>query len=258
METLHLAIEPPVATVVLSRPAVLNAIDQSLLGELDDALQNLESVPELRVVILTGAGEKAFSAGGDIARMAEMAPADGLQYRIKAHRMLERIERSRLIYIAAINGHALGGGLELALACDVRIVADEAKLGLPELTVGLIPGWGGMQRLVRTVGVSLTKDMVFASRRISGADAVQHGLASRVVPRSSVLSEAQSVARAIGAASPIALVQAKKALNEGREMTLHHALAYDIECAQINFSSQDRVEGLRAYLEKRIPQYQNR
>lgn len=258
MQTVKLQLESPVATLTLARPAVHNAFNEAMLTELCGAVDTLEADRSIRVAIIVGDGDKAFSAGGDIGRMAEMSADDGLRFRMTAHRLLERIEVSRVIFIAAINGHALGGGLELALACDIRIVAEQAKLGLPELSVGLIPGWGGMQRLVRAVGVTLAKDMVFASRPINGVQAVQQGLASRSAPAADVLSEALTLAAALAAVSPVALVQAKKAINYGRDMALGQALAYDVECAQINFASPNRVEGLRAYLEKRAPTYRDR
>ncbi len=256
--TLRVTEEGAVALVTLNRPEVLNAIDEQLLGELEAVVRRIDGDGRTRVAILVGEGSRAFSAGGDIARMAEMSTEDGLKYRLRAHGLLHAIESSAVVFLAALNGLALGGGCELALACDLRVASASAQLGLPELSVGLIPGWGGMQRLARLVGATIAKDMVFTARRLTAEEALQRGVVSRVVAEDGLLDECRRVAERIVQMSPVAVRQAKRSITLGTEMPLAYALAYDVESASVNFACPDRVEGLRAFLEKRAPVFGRR
>jgi enoyl-CoA hydratase len=218
-------------------------------------MRTLDRNERIRVVVVTGAGDKAFVAGGDIAAMYRMDVAAGERFARRGHQVLHAIEHSSKIVIAAINGYALGGGAELALACDVRIASDRAVLGLPETTIGLFPGWGGTQRLLRLVGLGRAKDLIFTGRRITAQEALQLGLVERVVAHDRLLSEARTLAMTIAANSPTALVQAKKALNHGSQMALDQALAMELEAWLVNFASENRREGLLSFLERRKPNF---
>ncbi len=253
-EFVRVEVDPPLADVVLDRPEALNAIDEQVLGELEAAFDRLESDASVRVVVLTGTG-KAFVAGGDIAAMQRMTVPEGERFVRRGHDLLLRIERSRLVVIAAVNGYALGGGTELALACDLRIASERATFGLPETKIGLFPGWGGTQRLLRLVGLGAAKDLVLTGRRIDAAEALRLRLVERVVPDDELAASARELAATIAANGPVAVRQAKKALNQGASMALDQAIAMEIEAWLVNFGTDDRVEGLLAFLEKREPRF---
>jgi len=242
-----------IATVTIDRPEKLNAIDNRVLDELEHVFDELERDGDIRVVIVTGAGEKAFVAGGDIEHMRNLSLQEGERFVYRGHALLSRIENSRMVVIAAVNGYALGGGTELALACDFRVASENAQFGLPEVTIGLFPGWGGTQRLARLVGVGLAKELVFTGERISAQRALEIGLVNRVVKKEELMDVCRQIAEKIIANSPIAVYQAKKALNRGTWMTLEDGLKFEAESWLVNFATQDRVEGLSAFLEKRKP-----
>lgn len=246
------------AILTIDKPQSLNAIDPGVLEELDDAFGVLERDPQMRVVIFTGAGEKAFSAGGDIRAMRDMDPAGGRLFAERGHEVLSRIERSRLVSIAAVNGYALGGGTELALACDLRVAAEKARLGLPEVTIGLYPGWGGTQRITRLVGAGRGKYLVFTGEQVTAAEALQIGLVNKVVPDAELIPVCLAIAERICKNSQRAVEQAKIAIVNGLEQPLHYGLRLEIESWLVNFATEDRVEGLTAFLEKRPPQWKNR
>jgi enoyl-CoA hydratase/carnithine racemase len=247
-----------IATITIDRPDVLNAIDDEVLEELETTFHAIEKDEKIRVVIITGGGEKAFVAGGDIDAMKRMSLIEGERFVYKGQSVLSKIENSNKVVIAAINGYALGGGSELALACDIRIASDKAKLGLPEVCIGLYPGWGGTQRLVRLVGKGVAKELVFTGRRISVQEAKELGIVNRIVPHDELMSSCVELAESILANSPIAVIQAKKAINQGSEISLDNALSLEAEAWLVNFSTVDRVEGLSAFLEKRKPNYLGR
>jgi len=218
-----------IATVTIDRPEKLNAIDNRVLDELERAFDELERDGGIRVVILTGAGEKAFVAGGDIEHMRNLSLLEGERFVYRGHAVLSRIENSAMVVIAAVNGYALGGGTEIALACDIRIASENAQFGLPEVTIGLFPGWGGTQRLARLVGVGLAKELVFTGERISAQRALEIGLVNRVVRKEELMDTCRQMAEKIIANSPIAVCQAKKALNRGTWMTLEEGLKFEAE-----------------------------
>jgi enoyl-CoA hydratase len=247
-----------VAILTIDRPETLNAVNMDVLKELDAAFDQLEADERLRVIIITGGGEKAFVAGGDIAAMRAMNLEEGHAFVYAGHALLKKIERSSKVTIAMINGYALGGGTEIAIACDLRVASEKARLGVPEVTIGLFPGWGGTQRLGRLLGLGLAKELVFTGQHITAQEAYRIGLVNKVVPHEELKDACLELARKIIANSPIAIRQAKKALNFGTDMSLDDGLTYEAECWLVNFATQDRVEGLSAFLEKRKPNFQGK
>jgi enoyl-CoA hydratase len=248
---------PAAALLTFTRPEALNAVDASMLDDLERALARLEADGDARVVVLTGAG-RAFVGGGDVAHMAALTPDAGERFVYRGQALLRRLERLPKVTVAAINGFALGGGLEIALACDLRLAAEGAELGLPEVTVGLIPGWGGTQRLVRLVGRGVAKDVIFTGRRLSAEEARALGLVNRVVPAAALLDACRELAGVLARASFVAIRQAKKAIDEGAELGLDQGLVLEAEAWLVNFCADDCVEGLRAFVEKRRPAYRGR
>jgi enoyl-CoA hydratase len=246
----------PVAVLTVDRPATLNAIDAEVLADLEAALTTLEATPAVRVVILTGRG-RAFVAGGDIAHMARLPVSDGERWVRGGQAVLRRLARLPQVSIAAVNGYALGGGLELALACDLRVAADTAQLGLPEVRVGLIPGWGGTQRLLRLVGPARARDLIFTGRAVTAEEALRLGVVSRVAAADELLVACQALAREICGASPTAVRAAKRALVEGADLPLDAALAEEAAAWLENFASWNRTEGLTAFVERRSPTWRD-
>jgi cyclohexa-1,5-dienecarbonyl-CoA hydratase len=247
-----------VGVLRLNRPRALNALDAETLGELAAAAEALASDAGMRAVVVTGAGEKAFSAGADIPAMAAMARGDGHGYARLGHAAMTAIESLEVPVVAAVNGHALGGGLELALACDLLVVSERARLGQPEITLGLIPGFGGTQRLVRRIGQARARELIYSGRQIGAAEALAIGLATRVVAPEQVLAEALALAAELAAKPALALRQAKRATRIAADADAVTGLAYEVEAFAVTFASDDRVEGLRAFLEKRPPAWKGR
>lgn len=244
-----------IVTITVNRPEKLNAIDELTATELLDAFRRLDARDQVRVVILTGAGDKAFVAGGDIAAMSRMTLQEGEKFVYLGHELTKTMERSNKVVIAAVNGYALGGGTEVAMACDIRIASERALFGLPEVTVGLFPGWGGTQRLGRLIGKGRAKELIFTGERLSAEEAYRLGLVNKVVPHNQLLDSARQLAERILGNSQIAIRQAKKALNEGLEVSQDQGLAIEAEAWLVNFATHDRVEGLRAFVEKRKPEW---
>jgi enoyl-CoA hydratase len=243
-----------IAVLTINRPQVLNALDVPTLLDLEAAFERLERDDDVRVIIFTGAGDRAFVAGGDI---EDLNSRNGLaHYREFAeviHRIFRRIEICDKPTIAAVNGYALGGGTELILATDIRILADTARLGLPEITLGLFPGAGGTQRIMRQVPPCRAREIMFTGEQISAAEAVAIGLANKVVPKESVLSEAHKLAAKIAAKSPLVLKLLKRTLINGADMPLSAALPLEQSMIGLVLDSSDAHEGCKAFLEKRVP-----
>lgn len=241
-----------VAVVTINRPKVLNALDVPTLLALEAAWAKLEVDASVQVIIITGAGDRAFVAGGDI---ADLKSRQGLshyeEFAEVVHRVFRRIELCDKPTIAAVNGYALGGGTELILATDIRILADTARLGLPEITLGLFPGAGGTQRIIRQVPLCRAKEIMFTGEQISAADAVAIGLANKVVPKSDVLSAAREMAAKLVSKSPLILKLLKRTLNNGGDMPLSAALAHEQAMIGLVLDSQDSKEGCSAFLDKR-------
>jgi enoyl-CoA hydratase len=244
----------PVGVLTINRPKTLNALDVPTLGELDRAFSDYDADPAIRVIIITGAGERAFVAGGDIADLnSRQALAHYTEFAEVIHRVFRRIEVSDKPTIAAVNGWALGGGTEILLATDLRLLAETARLGLPEITLGIIPGAGGTQRLTRQVPLCRAKEMMFTGRHIDAATAVAIGLANRTVPKDKLMEEAHALAADIAEKSPLILKLLKRAVREGHDMSLVAGLAYEQAMASLVFDSADAHEGCTAFLEKRKP-----
>ena len=251
-------VEEGIALVTINRPKVLNAVDFPTIKELGRVFDSLEEDKSVRAVILTGAGEKAFIAGGDIAAMNALKMDEAREFVATGHRVISGIERSSKITIAAINGFALGGGTEIALGFDIRIASEKARLGLPEVGVGLIAGWGGTQRLSRLVGKGKAKELIFTGEMVDANEAYRIGLVNRVVSAGELIEACKKIAKKILSNSPIAVLQSKKAINEGLQMSLDHGLKYEAEAWLVNYATEDRNEGLSAFIEKRKPVFKGK
>ncbi len=240
-----------IATVTLNRPEKLNALNNEVLQELELIFADLEQNPDVGVVIVTGAGEKAFVAGADISELKSLDTAGARVQALRGQAVFQRIESLPKPVIAAVNGFALGGGCELALACHIRIASETARFGLPEVSLGIIPGYGGTQRMARLVGKGVALDLILSGEMTSAADALRMGLVSRVVPVADLQATAQKLARTILSRGPLALRSALAAVNEGLEMTQEQGLQYEASLFGLLAATQDMQEGMSAFLEKR-------
>jgi enoyl-CoA hydratase len=252
---LEISRDGPVATVALNRPQVLNALNQATMDELVDALETLDRDEEVRCIVLTGRG-RAFAAGADITEFAGATAAGMLAgYRFQ---QWERIRRLHTPLIAAVHGYALGGGCELAMLCDMIVAAEDAQFGQPEISLGLMPGAGGTQRLTRAVGKARAMELILTGRSFSARQAEAWGLVTRVVPPEVVLDEAHRLAREVAARPPVAVRLAKQAVLRAFDTHLEAGLDYERHCFYLLFSTDDAAEGVRAFLEKRPPRFTGR
>jgi len=242
------------AIITLNRPETLNAIDKSLLLDLENALHEASQQKDVKVIILTGTG-KSFASGGDIASMSKFSAEEAKDFAHLGHRVFNGIAELPQPVIAAVNGYALGGGLELALACDIRIVSSKAKLGLPEVTLGLIPGFGGTQRLSRVVGFSKAFQLISTAKIIAAADAEKLGLADELSEPENLMDDCLALAASIAKNSKSAVALAKRAMYIGIENQLHSSLMAEAECFKEAFTTADHTEGISAFLEKRPPAF---
>jgi enoyl-CoA hydratase len=247
-----------VATLTLNRPRAANALDTTTLRELARAVREVRRDAAIHVLVVTGAGERAFSAGADIGAMAAMSGREGHAYSQLGHRVMASVEALPIPVIAAVNGVALGGGLELALACDLIVASSRARLGLPEINLGLIPGFGGTQRLALRVGPGRAREMIYRGHRLDAEEALAARLVDRVVAPEAVAGEAARLAADLAAKPPLALRQAKAATAFGATAPLAAGCRYEIEAFGVVFGSEDRSEGLRAFLDKRSPVWKGR
>ena len=247
-----------VALVTINRPKVLNALNQPTMDELGRAFLELKQDQTVRAIILTGAGEKAFVAGADINELAVQTPTGGREYALKGQQVFEAIERLGKPVIAAINGYALGGGCELAMACTLRIAADTAKMGQPEITLGILPGYAGTQRLSRLVGKGKAMELILTGVPITADEAMRIGLVNRVVAAADLMTEARTLAQQLARNAPIAMAYIMSAVNEGLEMPFAEACAFEATLFGLVASTEDMREGTRAFLEKRKPQFKGR
>ena len=252
--------EGGVALVRVHRPDKLNALNDATIRELSEAFSGLQVDADVRAVILTGAEAKrpSFVAGADIAEMAEQTPLEARARSQRGQALCSRIEHLGKPVIAAVNGFALGGGLELALACHLRFAADTALLGLPEVTLGIIPGFGGTQRLPRLIGLGPALELIATGEPVSAQEAYRLGLVNRVFQAGELLEAARKCARTIAGNGPVAVRLALDAAQRGSAMSLDQGLAYETELFGLIASSEDMHEGLRAFLEKRPPAFRNR
>ena len=257
-ETLLFAKEGGIGTITINRPKALNALNSRVFEDLFALLQNVEQDDEVKVVIITGAGDTAFVAGSDIKEMESLACNEARDLAIRARKAIDKVEALKKPVVGVINGFALGGGCELALACDLRIGSEKAKMGQPEINLGIIPGSGGTQRLTRLVGSARAKELLFTGKVIDAHTAHSYGLLNQVVPAESLIEEAKKVALEIAGKPSVALLLLKSAVNTGRNLDLPSALDYEIECFSQCFATQDQKEGFKAFLEKRKPVYKGK
>ena len=236
--------------ITINRPEKLNVMNLEVMIEFISVLDNLEN-DSSKVVIITGAGQKAFSAGADIEYMSKIGSVEAEKYALKGHEVLNKIERLEKPMIAAINGYALGGGCELALACDIRFASPNAQLGQPEVTIGICPGWGGTQRLLRIVGPSRAKDLIFSGRKISSDEAFAMGLVNRIFPVESLLEESKLYAKNITKNSTYAVGISKMLVNRGMDSNLDTGLKLEICSWSLCFSNKDRQERMMAFLNRK-------
>jgi enoyl-CoA hydratase len=246
------------AIVTINRPKILNALDSRTLDELRRAVLDLKQDASVRVVILTGAGDKSFVAGADINELAVQTPVSGREHALAGQHVLDLIENLGKPVIAAINGYALGGGCELAMACTLRIAADTARLGQPEINLGLIPGYAGTQRLARLVGPGKAMEIVLTGAPVSAADAERIGLVNRVVPAADLMSEVRGLATALAVQAPIAMRYIITAINKGAQMPFAEAELFEATLFGLVAATDDMREGTSAFLDKRKPVFQGR
>ena len=259
METILLERDGPIAIVTLNRPTVLNALNLRMLEELEATFAQLDDEGGLRAVILTGSGAKAFAAGADIGELNALPNAAAGEAQARTGQRLTRtIERLRLPVIAAVNGFALGGGCELAMACDVRVASENAKFGQPEVNLGILPGYGGTQRLTRLVGEGTAMYLCLTGEMIDAAEALRVGLVQRVVPLDGLLTEARRLAGLIAGKAPLAIAATKRAVVEGASLSLDAALALEALLFGQAVTTEDFAEGSKAFLDKRKAEFAGR
>ena len=257
-ENLLLDVSERIATVTFNRPKMRNALNARTIEELDDCVRALEQDSGVGAVIFTGAGEKAFVAGADINELARYSPQQAQECALRGQAVFSRIERLGKPTIAAINGYALGGGCELALACSMRIASRAARLGQPEVKIGVIPGYGGSQRLPRLIGKGMALEMILGGEPLSAEDALRWGLVNQVVAPEELLPAARNLAKKILANAPLAVRYSLEAVNQGAEQPLDQALYLESALFGMTFATDDVREGTQAFLEKRPPRFTGR
>lgn len=257
-QNLLLEISDAVATVTVNRPSAMNAMTRATLEELAVVVDELTAAPAVRSVIITGAGEKAFIAGGDISMLRELDPAGARELALLAQGICSAIEASPKPFIAAVNGYALGGGCELAMSCDIRIAAETARFGQPEINIGTLPGFGGSQRLPRLVGKGRALELILTGDMIDAQEAWRIGLVNRVVPSAELVATARELAAKLAAKSLMALRLCKEAVVHGLELDLPSACRYEADLFALSFATADQREGMSAFLEKRKPVFSDR
>ena len=247
-----------VATLTVNRPKVLNALNGATMDELRRAILELKHDEAVRVVILTGAGDKAFIAGADINELAVQSPTSGREHALMGQHVLDLIEHMGKPVIAAINGYALGGGCEIAMACTIRIAADTAKLGQPEINLGIIPGYAGTQRLTRLIGRGRALELLLTGDAVTAAEAQRLGLVNRVVLAADLMKESRSLAGQLAGKAPVAIRYILDAVDRGLQMSFGEAEAFEATLFGLVASTEDMREGTRAFLEKRKPDFKGR
>ena len=243
--------EKNLVTIKLSRPKALNALNKELLIELDQVVSFFEDSEDIKVVILTGEGDKSFVAGADIGEMSKLSAEEGKIWGLLGSRVFRKIEKSKKIYIAAINGFTLGGGCELAMACDIRIASKKAKLGQPEVGLGIIPGYSGTQRLQRLVGMGKAKELIFTCDIITADDALAIGLVNHVVAPEELMDKSTEMANKVLKNSYNAVMLSKEAINIGAQTDIDSAIELEANLFGMCFANNDQKEGMSAFLEKR-------
>jgi enoyl-CoA hydratase len=257
-ENIRLELEDTLAILIIDRPKALNALTSQTLQELEVALRFIAHNSQLRGLIVTGAGEKAFVAGADIAEMVDFTTPQAREFAGLGHRVFHAMESLSIPTIAAVNGFALGGGCELALCCDLIYAAEKARFGLPEVGLGVIPGFGGTQRLTRAVGQIRAKEMIFSGEMIDAQKAKEIGLVLEVVPGDKLLEHCRSVASKLAKKGPLAIANAKRAIEYGADSDLRSATELERQAFAMLFGSEDQREGMKAFLEKRPPVFKGK
>ena len=250
MNNLLMEVENEIAVVTINRPKSLNALNSETLAELDACFSEISERKDIKVVILTGSGAKAFVAGADISEMVNATPAEGRKMGMLAKEAFLKLETMPQVTIAAVNGFALGGGCELSMACDIRIAAENAIFGQPEVGLGITPGFGGTQRLARLVPAGIAKEMIFTARNIKADKALSIGLVNAVVPQEDLMATALKMANGICKNAPIAVAQAKKAINAGLQTDMDSAIAIEVKDFSDCFATEDQTYGMECFVNK--------
>ena len=254
-ETITLDIETPVATICFNRPKAMNALNDALLTELDAALDQIAADPDIKVLILTGAGEKSFVAGADISELAKMSPLEGKAFSRKGQKAFAKLEALPFPAIAAVNGFALGGGLEVALSCDFIYASEKAIFGLPEITLGLIPGFAGTQRLPRLIGTNKAMEMIFTGKTIDAATAQTYGIVNKICEPDKLMDDVKKTAGMIASKGKTSLKAAKQVIQNGLNADLETGSQMESDVFGLIMASEDAKEGTSAFLEKRKAEF---
>ena len=241
----------PVGILTINRPKSLNALNPATVREIGMCVEAVRQDPSVRCLIITGAGDRAFVAGADISAMVTMGALEGKAFSTHGLDVMRSLENLPIPVIAAVNGFALGGGTELALACDLIIAADKARFGQPEINLGIIPGFGGTQRLARRIGLPRARELIYSGDMIDAETAYRCGLANKVVPLADLMIEAKALAQKLATKPPVAIQQAKEAINAGMDMDLENGCRFENEAFALSFATEDKKEGMTAFLEKR-------
>jgi enoyl-CoA hydratase len=247
-----------IATIVLNRPDKLNALNEALLGELCDALAELDRDASVGAAVLTGAGQKAFAAGADIGAMSRLSTMEAKAFAELGQAVGARIEEAHFPVIGAVNGFALGGGCEIALACDFLYASDTARFGQPEVSLGIVPGFGGTQRLARRVGIARAREICMTGDMIGAEEALRIGLVNAVVPQAELMGRARAAATKIASRGPLAVMQCKRAILRGEGLPLAGACELESQAFAVLFGTADQREGMAAFLEKRTAKFEGR
>jgi len=250
--------EDGMATITINRPKALNALNRQALLEISSRLDDAEKDEDVKVIAITGAGDRSFCVGLDLKAVKGISGVDGMNLSLLGQKLTKEIEELKKPVIAAINGYALGGGLELAMSCDLRIASENAKLGQPELNVGLIPGWGGTQRLPRLVGTGIAKELIFTAKTIDAKTAKQLGLLNKVVPPDKLKSTVKELATELMTKPPVGIQLAKQLINSSIEIDLTKGLVQEAQAFGVLASTEDFDEGVAAFIEKRKPKFKGR
>ena len=251
MNNLLLDIQDNIAVLTINRPKALNALNSETLVELNTVLSEIEANDDIKVLIVTGSGDKSFVAGADISEMITFDSKAGREFGMRASAPFFKLQEMRQVTIAAVNGFALGGGCEIAMACDIRMAADNALFGQPETGLGIIPGFGGTQRLARVVGIGRAKELIFSAKNIDAQEAYRIGLANHVVPHDKLMEETMKLAKRIAGNASYAVSLAKAAINNGFDMDIHNGVEYEANLFGLTCDTHDKQEGMTAFLEKR-------
>jgi enoyl-CoA hydratase len=254
-ENIILEIRDSIGVVKINRPKALNALNSATLDDLLTVANELNANDAIKVVIVTGEGTKAFVAGADIAEMHPMNPVQGLTFSQKGHIAISALEKLNKPVIAAVNGYALGGGFEVALACDIIYASEKARVGFPEVTLGILPGFGGTQRTAKLVGLAKAKELIFTGKTITAREAFEMGLVNKVLPDDQLMPAVEELAAKILAAGPVGIRLAKTCINKSLTLDIDSGLDYEAEAFGLCFGTEDQKEGMAAFLEKRTPTY---